>query len=107
MTYENNPTGSGSAAGAAHDNLEAVKAHAKQAADDIRAAASAKVDELRGKAGDYYDQARGRAEEYYDQVRDQARTQQDDGEAYVRENPLRAVLMAAGAGFVLGLVFRK
>ncbi len=114
MPNENNPTGSPafgagttSASGNAQENIDASKAHARQAAEDLRAAAQAKVDELRGKAGEYYEQARGRAEDYYDQARDRARTFQEDGEAYVRDNPLRAVLVALGAGFILGLIFRR
>jgi ElaB/YqjD/DUF883 family membrane-anchored ribosome-binding protein len=35
------------------------------------------------------------------------RTLQDDGEAYIRENPTKAVLTAVAAGFVLGLMFRR
>ena len=35
------------------------------------------------------------------------RTLQEDGEAYVRENPTKAVLTAVAAGFVLGLIFRR
>jgi ElaB/YqjD/DUF883 family membrane-anchored ribosome-binding protein len=35
------------------------------------------------------------------------RTLQEDGEAYVRENPTKAVLTAVAAGFVLGLMFRR
>ena len=40
-------------------------------------------------------------------AKDRARSFQDEGEAYVRQNPLRAVLIALGAGFVLGALFRK
>lgn len=93
--------------GGSQENASASKTHARQAADDLKAAAQAKADELRHRAEEYYGEARGRAEEYYGQARERARTFQDDGEAYVRENPVRAVLTALGAGFVLGLLFRR
>jgi ElaB/YqjD/DUF883 family membrane-anchored ribosome-binding protein len=32
---------------------------------------------------------------------------QEEGEAYVRENPLRGVATALGVGFILGLLFRR
>jgi ElaB/YqjD/DUF883 family membrane-anchored ribosome-binding protein len=32
---------------------------------------------------------------------------QAEGEAYVRDNPTKAVFIALGAGFVLGLLLRK
>jgi len=35
------------------------------------------------------------------------RTLQEDGEDYVRENPMKAVMTALGIGFVLGLIFRR
>lgn len=95
------------ASGTPQDNISGSKTHARQAADDLKAAAQAKADELRHRAEEYYGQARGRAEDYYGQARDRARTFQDDGEAYIRENPVRAVITALGAGFVLGLLFRR
>lgn len=36
-----------------------------------------------------------------------AREQLDPVEAYIREYPLRTVLIAAGAGMLLGAIFRK
>jgi ElaB/YqjD/DUF883 family membrane-anchored ribosome-binding protein len=34
------------------------------------------------------------------------RTLREDGEEYVRENPMKAVFTALGVGFMLGLIFR-
>ncbi len=107
MSDQPNISGSSDPLKSADENASASKTHARQAADDLKAAAQAKADELRGRAEDYYGQARGAAEEYYGQAKDRARTFQDDGEAYIRENPVRAVLTAVGAGFVLGLLFRR
>jgi ElaB/YqjD/DUF883 family membrane-anchored ribosome-binding protein len=79
----------------------------RQAADELRAAAEAKARDLRSAAEARADDLRHRAEDYYDEARNRARTLQDDGEAYVRENPMRAVVMSLGAGFILGLMFRR
>jgi ElaB/YqjD/DUF883 family membrane-anchored ribosome-binding protein len=100
-------SGSTPGTGAGSQESAGAKAQAQKAADELKAAAQAKADELRGRAEEYYGQARERAEEYYGQARDRARTFQDDGEAYIRENPVRAVLTALGAGFVLGILFRR
>lgn len=80
-------------------------AHAK--VDDLKAAAQLKIEELRGRAEQTAGDLRGRAEDYYGEAKDRARSLQEDGEAYVRENPARAVLTALGAGFMIGLLFRR
>ena len=76
--------------------LESSKTHARAAVDDIRTAATQM-------AGEY----RGKAEEAWGQAQDRVRTFQEDGEAYVRENPTKAVFTALGIGFVLGIIFRR
>ena len=50
---------------------------------------------------------RGRAEKVYTDARSQAQTLRGESEQWVRDNPTRAVLTALGAGFVLGLIFRR
>lgn len=91
----------------ASTRFESGKSHATQAAEDLRAAAEAKAHELRSIAESKANEFRGRAEHAFDEARVRARTFQEDGEQYIRENPLRAVLTALGAGFVLGLIFRR
>jgi ElaB/YqjD/DUF883 family membrane-anchored ribosome-binding protein len=98
--------------------LDAARAQVQHAAGDLRAAAAAtardlrstaenKANELRDRAQHAYGDARERVETVYGEARERARTLQEDGEQYVRENPMRAVLTALGAGFVLGLIFRR
>lgn len=89
------------------DKFESGKAHARQAAEDLKAAAEAKAAELRAQAEAKAQELRSRAENVYQQARSRARTFQEEGEAYVRENPTRGVLAALGVGFVLGLLFRR
>jgi ElaB/YqjD/DUF883 family membrane-anchored ribosome-binding protein len=124
MSDENNTEGTNTAAntgtetGAAGSVFQDAKTHAKQAADDLRAAAESKARELKEaaeiKARELRDAASAKAGEfkeraghYYEEARGRARTWQGDGEAYVRENPMRAVCTALFAGFVVGLLIRK
>ena len=125
MSAENkNPDEAGS-----EPSFETAKAHAKEAAEHLRSAATAKARELREKAGAKASELREKAEEKvhefretaeekvhdfrekaehtYGEARSRSRTFQDDGEAYIRENPTKAVLTALAAGFVLGLIMRK
>ena len=111
MSDETNPQPAASSLENAKAHLkEAVgetKEHLKQAAGDLRAAAEAKARELRDKATARTGEFRDRAGQTYGETRERVRTLQEDGEAYIRANPTKAVLTAVAAGFVLGLVFRR
>ena len=76
-------------------------------ADEIRSAATAKADAWREMANAKAEEFRGRAEDAWGDARLKARSYQEDGEAYVRENPARAVLLGVAAGFVLATLIRK
>ena len=52
---------------------------------------------------DYTDQASKELNE----TKQRLRTLREDGEDYVRENPMKAVTTALGIGFVVGLIFRR
>ena len=100
MAEENQTTQGGASGGSstadAQGKLQSSKTHARRAAEDLRSAAT-------DMAGEY----RGKAEEAWGQAQDRVRTLQEDGEAYVRDNPTKAVFTALGIGFVLGMIFRK
>jgi ElaB/YqjD/DUF883 family membrane-anchored ribosome-binding protein len=70
--------------------------HARKAGEDLGSAAGAMANKYLG-----------RAEEVWDNARDRVRDFQDDSKQYVRKNPSKAVFTALGAGFVLGLIFRR
>ncbi len=91
----------------AASKYESGKSHAKQAAEDLRAAAEEKAQQLRSTAEAKAQEYRGRAEHAYEQARTRARSLQEEGEHYVRENPVRGVLTALGIGFLLGLLVRR
>jgi len=83
------------------------KEHVTAAAQDLTHAATAKVEEVRTQVGTVAQTYKGRAEQVFNDASIRARTFQDDGESYIRENPLRAVGIAVGVGFVLGLLIRR
>jgi ElaB/YqjD/DUF883 family membrane-anchored ribosome-binding protein len=70
--------------------------HARKSAEDLGSAAGAMATEYLG-----------RAEEVWDDALHRVRSFQDDSKEYVRKNPTKAVFTALGAGFVLGLIFRR
>jgi ElaB/YqjD/DUF883 family membrane-anchored ribosome-binding protein len=57
-------------------------------------------------ARDRYDRAVEGAKRGYEKVRKDASDLAEDVNTYVRENPGKSILIAAGAGFVLGLLLR-
>ena len=65
-------------------------------AADLHAAKSATVDERRT-----------RQQPVRDTLLDRVRSFRQDSKQYVRENPRKTVLAVLGAGFVLGLTFRR
>jgi ElaB/YqjD/DUF883 family membrane-anchored ribosome-binding protein len=94
---EENKSNQGTTGGAeAGNKLESSRTHARRAAEDLKSAATSVASDYRDRAEQAWDDARGRA-----------RTLQEDGEQYVRENPMKAVMTALGIGFVLGIVFRR
>jgi len=64
--------------------------------EDLKSAATTMAEDYRDKATQAWDDAKVRV-----------RTLQEDGEDYVRENPMKAVMTALGIGFVLGRIFRR
>jgi ElaB/YqjD/DUF883 family membrane-anchored ribosome-binding protein len=65
--------------------------------------ASAALGSATAKAAEEY---RDKAEQTWDETKVRVRTWQEEGEEYVRENPMKAVFGALGIGFVLGLMIR-
>ena len=76
---------------------------------DVRKGAERATAELRKSAEAARERAQETAEtvrEGYAKVRSQAGDISEQVSSYVRENPGKSVLMAAGIGFLLGLLFR-
>jgi ElaB/YqjD/DUF883 family membrane-anchored ribosome-binding protein len=54
-------------------------------------------------AKDYTEKARAAL----DEAKARVRTLREDGEDYVRTNPMKAVFTALGVGFMLGVIFKR
>jgi ElaB/YqjD/DUF883 family membrane-anchored ribosome-binding protein len=93
MANENMNSGVGMAA--AENKLESDEVHVQRAAEALESA-TAKV------AKDYRD----KADQSWDETKTRVRTWQQEGEEYVRKNPMKAIFTALGIGFVLGLMIR-
>ena len=76
-------------------------------ANDLKSVATEKIEAIREGAGETAGQLRGVASDQWEDTREKARELHVTMEDYVRENPTKAVLAAAGAGFVLGLLIRR
>ena len=92
--------------------------HLLEAAGNFKEDASAKVeisvkprgnkaDQLRAAAHDKAQELRGAAESAWSDTKSQAKSWRAEGEAYVGDNPTKAVLIALGVGVLFGLLFRK
>lgn len=84
-----------------------LKSAANAKFNDLKSAATAKGEEIRTAANAKAEELRGKAEEAWGDAKVRARSLQEDGEAYVRENPTRTIVGAVAAGFLLGVILRK
>jgi ElaB/YqjD/DUF883 family membrane-anchored ribosome-binding protein len=80
-----------------------IKDKVSEAASNVRDmgqqaydAASEKYENVRDSAAEYYQAGREKAMEWESQI-----------ESYVREQPLKSLLMAAGAGIVIGMIWKR
>ncbi|HSV14738.1 MAG TPA: hypothetical protein VLI90_10790 [Tepidisphaeraceae bacterium] len=63
--------------------------------------------QARDAATEKYNQLRDQASQYYTQGREAAQEWEQNLESYIHEQPMKAVLMAAGVGLLLGLLWKR
>ena len=63
--------------------------------------------QVRDAAREKYDQLRESATDYYSQGRDRAVEWEQNLESYIHEKPIQAVMIAAGVGVLLGLLWKR
>ena len=84
-------------------SAQQVRDAAQQASQNLRDigsqardAAAEKFNNLKDQAGEYYDQGRQRAQEWEQGL-----------EQYVQDKPIQSLLIAAGGGMLLGLLWKR
>jgi ElaB/YqjD/DUF883 family membrane-anchored ribosome-binding protein len=83
------------------------KEHLTAAAKDLSEAANVKYGELRGQATQAAQEYKGRAQAAISDAQSKAEDFQSEAEDYIRANPFKALGIAVGVGFVLGVLFRR
>ena len=63
--------------------------------------------QVRDQAKEKYEQFSGQAREYYDQGREMAQQWEQSLESYVQEKPIQSLLIAAGVGMLLGILWKR
>ena len=102
---------------AVNEKIEVAKGKLSEASQvagkklqEVKAQAGEKLQEVKVQAGEKTQVAREETAEGlkqgYERVRKDMDDLSSDVNAYVRDNPGRSVLMAAGIGFVLGILLR-
>lgn len=108
---DNTNTGSGEQQGGGQANLTETAAQVGQNLRDIgsqvRDQATEKYSQVRDQATEKYNQLRDQATNYYDQGRERATEWEQNLETYIHEKPIQAVMMAAGVGVLLGLLWKR
>lgn len=111
---DNNDTPSPELEAAEPTAAERFKAQSSNVREEVRElgrvgreAAQEKLDEARRKAEEVYQQGRQRAEELYDRGKRKAGDFEDQIVDYIREKPLKSLVIAAGVGMLLGVIFSK
>ena len=88
---------------------EDVQSKYKKVSEDVRRGAERASDEIRRgaeRAKETYEEVSENAQRSYQRVRSEAGNLSREVSLYVRDNPGKALLIAAGVGFLLGLIVR-
>jgi ElaB/YqjD/DUF883 family membrane-anchored ribosome-binding protein len=96
MAYENQADYGSAVPPQAKEKVRRGVTHARQTVEDFGSAVGAMADEYRARGKEVWGDALHRVHGLEDQSKQ-----------YVRANPIKAVLMALGVAFVLGLIFRN
>ncbi len=98
---------------AVQERLQTAREKFSEVADSLGKGAGRASEQVREKAGQVSGAARERygvaaekARQGYDRARRDLDHLTHEVNAYVRDNPGKAVLIAAGVGFLIGLIFR-
>lgn len=102
-TGDTGGTGGAKAAGGRGKVVNGMQDRFREASEDVRHGAERAGEEIRRG----YERASHAAREGYGRVEKDLQSLSRDVNAYVRDNPGKSVMLAAGAGFLLGLLMRS
>jgi ElaB/YqjD/DUF883 family membrane-anchored ribosome-binding protein len=91
---------------AAREHLDNVKDQVGERLDDLRDAAKRTGSKVRQSAREQYEARSEQIRAGYQKAQENVGEWSDDLTDYVRENPGRSLLIAAGVGFAVGLLVR-
>ena len=91
----------------AEERAQLLKESAAQKAQQFREYAGEKATQVKEVAGEKAQQFKDVAGEQWEETRVKAREVHADFEEYIRQHPTKSVLIAAGVGFLLGLIVRR
>lgn len=92
---------------AAAEKVSRLRDTAGETAETLKIATTDKLEAMREGAGESASQFCEVASEQWQETRERARELHLSVEDYVRQNPTKSMLTAAGVGFVLGLLIRR
>ena len=84
-----------------------IKEKAIESAQHLRSTATERAAALKATATERATHLRESATEQWDHTRDRAKEWHITAEDYIRQNPTKSVLYAAGVGFLIGLIVRR
>ena len=93
---ESGSTPNQGAAAQIKDKVSEVASNVRDMGQQAYDAATEKYENVRDSAAEYYQAGREKAMEWESQI-----------ESYVREQPIKSLLMAAGVGMVLGMIWKR
>ncbi len=97
MSRMSDSTGQGgNVAGQLKDSAKEVTENIRNLGGQVKEAATEQYENLRSQATDYYEQSRERAQEWEQSL-----------ESYVQEKPIQSILIAAGVGMLLGILWKR
>lgn len=104
---ENNTAGVAAATQQLRDTAAQVKESVKNLGNQARDAATHGYEQVRQQAGDAYEHGKQKAGEAYEHGKEKARQYEQTLEQYVQEKPIQSLLIAAGVGVVLGILWKR
>ena len=98
-----NEAGGGEGASNQGGTTEQLRDSAKQVGENIRDMGS----QMRDAASERFNQLRDQASQYYQEGRQRAEEWERGLEEYVQEKPIQSLLIAAGVGLLLGILWKR